>query len=267
MLENQNTLLNKTALIIGGTYGLGLCLSALLAQKGCNLILTGYTKEHIQKAKKKLGDFAVSLEVIKQDFSFENATNIDFRMLKTKIKKADILCISFGPYLKKTLKDTTISDWQNIIFCNLTLPGILISSALECWGGECVEKKKSQQKSILLFGVAGVQSIKGFATCPAYAAAKTALCSLTKSVAKDSAKSGVVCNAILPGFVEEAKDTYDTYTKEANTKEASTKDNNIKETKDRPTVLANSVAKAALFLLETKDINGQLLCVDSGFSA
>jgi NAD(P)-dependent dehydrogenase (short-subunit alcohol dehydrogenase family) len=97
--------------------------------------------------------------------------------------------------MRKPLSETSAADWQRIIGINLTLPGILVSSYIggmpaRGWG------------RILLFGGTNTGSIRGFTTTAPYVAAKTALGTLAKSVAKNASAYGVTCNVICPGLTD-----------------------------------------------------------------
>ena len=105
----------------------------------------------------------------------------------------DILVISWGPFDKIALQDTTAENWRFYVESNLIFPGIMVSLALP-------PMKSKGWGRILLFGGTNTGEIRGFLDNPAYGAAKTALGSLAKSVAKNAGKAGVICNVICPGL-------------------------------------------------------------------
>lgn len=130
---------------------------------------------------------------------------------------------------------------------NLAFPGMLVSSALphmrvEGWG------------RILLVGGTRTDSIRGFTSNAAYAAAKTGLASLVKSVALGYANQGISCNAICPGFV-------DTEYLESGVKEVLAAKN-----PDGKLISAGEIAELALFLLKNSLFNGAIIPADKGWS-
>jgi NAD(P)-dependent dehydrogenase (short-subunit alcohol dehydrogenase family) len=112
---------------------------------------------------------------------------------------------------------------------------------------------KKQFGRIIVFGGTRTNSINGFRTNSVYGGAKTALCSLVKSVAAEYGKYGITCNGILPGFIETE------YLSEE------TKLMLAKKMPQGKLIGAESIAETALFLLKQDAVNGVLLNVDEGW--
>mgnify|MGYP000918751515 CR=1 FL=1 len=134
-----------------------------------------------------------------------------------------------------------------IVYANLVFPGILVSAVLphmadRGWG------------RILLLGGTRTDIVRGFRTNAAYAAAKTGLSSLVKSVALDYASRGITCNAICPGFVDTE------YMDDAERETQASKN------PDGKLVSVGEIADSALFLLEKSVYNGTILPVDKGWT-
>ncbi len=107
----------------------------------------------------------------------------------------DILVIAFGPFLQKPLAETSAADWRRMAELNLALPGALASwllpgMARQRWG------------RMVFFGGTGTDTIKGFATNAAYAAAKTGLGVLAKSISLSYADEGIAAFVVCPGLVD-----------------------------------------------------------------
>ncbi len=219
----------KTALVIGGSGGIGREVAFQLVEAGAFVSVLG---RH-------------SLPGIEStELDMDNPDNLE--ILLARVEKTDILCIIRGPFLQKTLHETTPDEWVSIVYANLTLPGMLVSAALPYMS----EKKWGR---ILLFGGTGTDSICGFRTNAAYAAAKTGLSSLVKSVALSYADQGITCNAVCPGFVD--------------TEYISPEEKEIlaRKNPDGKLISTKEIGEAAVFLLKSSILNGVVLPVDKGW--
>jgi NAD(P)-dependent dehydrogenase (short-subunit alcohol dehydrogenase family) len=109
--------------------------------------------------------------------------------------RIDILAVAFGPFLRKSLAATSSSDWERLALLDLALPGALASAlfppmARRGWG------------RILLFGGTRTDGIRAYSTNAAYAAAKTGLAVLAKSLAAEGSGAGVGTVLVCPGLVD-----------------------------------------------------------------
>jgi len=220
----------KRAIVVGGTGGLGLAVSRRLQEAGADIVAVG--RHHVDK----LEIFEINL-----DIPSSHDTLIEY------VSTADILCVVRGPFLQKSLRDTSSADWDEVVSANLTFPGKLVSSCLpgmiaKRWG------------RILLFGGTRTDSIRGFRTNAAYAAAKTGLSSLAKSVALVHANDGITCNVLCPGLS-------DTEYLDAETRASLARKN-----PDGKLIGAKKIADAAFFLLANPECNGVTLPVDKGWA-
>jgi 3-hydroxybutyrate dehydrogenase len=220
----------KRAIVVGGTGGLGLAVSRRLQEAGAAVLAIG--RHHVDK-----------MEIF--EINLDNPSSHD--TLVEIVADVDILCVARGPFLQKSLCDMIPSEWDAIVSANLTFPGKLVSSSLpgmiaKQWG------------RILLFGGTRTDLIRGFRTNAAYAAAKTGLASLAKSVALEYAKDGITCNVICPGLSD---------TEYLN---AETRASLARKNPDGTLIGAQTIADAALFLLSNPECNGVAFPVDKGWA-
>ncbi len=243
----------KKALVIGGSGGIGKELSRLLVVSGASVIIHGghETPDFIRFIEdlQRIADVMdTHISVGKTTVFFENSDfSKECHALDTFLAQADILCVCFGPFLQKSLDTTTLEDWQRISLLNYALPGYCVSSALRYM----TERKWGR---ILLFGGTRTYSVNAFKTNAAYAGAKTAVCSLVRSVAGSYAIHGITCNALVPGFVETEYQGIDEKKKLADRFPGGS------------LITAAAVAKYGMFLLESQDLNGVLLNADRGWN-
>ncbi|MFP4363609.1 MAG: SDR family NAD(P)-dependent oxidoreductase [Spirochaetia bacterium] len=181
-----------SALIIGGSGGIGRELALSLAKSKCRIQITGgndkekllHTVEELKKFNKHSSGKLIQCN-----------TAVQWVQAATELLPVEILIVSFGPFIQKKLHNTDPSDWDQMSALNTALPGALISSVLP-------HMQEKQFGRILLFGGTGTDQCKAVKTTTAYTAAKTALNVIVKSVAREYAKYGISCNIVCPGFVE-----------------------------------------------------------------
>ncbi|MDE6068435.1 MAG: SDR family oxidoreductase [Treponemataceae bacterium] len=166
--------------------------------------------------------------------------------LKSALKKSEILCICYGPFLQKKIAQTSAQEWLWTAKLNLALPGILAGYAARFM-------KRRGFGRILFFGGTRTNQINGFKTNAAYAAAKTGIASLAKSFALEFGESGISTAAIFPGFVQTE------YVSEKKRAEYE------KLLGGKKMIRADEIARAALFLLSDSNLNGTLLEMDGGW--
>ncbi|GMO68212.1 MAG: SDR family oxidoreductase [Treponemataceae bacterium] len=218
----------KNAFVVGGSGGIGAFIAKALS---AHFAVTTHGRKKAD---------------IPYEFTEDSCGALVASPVYAHAQKADVLCICYGPFLQASVEATAPAQWQSLVFWNLTMPGILTSAALphmrQCGFGR-----------ILLFGGTGTDSIGGFRTNAAYAAAKTGLCSLVKSVALEYAQYGITANAILPGFVRTE------YTDSATQKTLEQK------MPQKKLITPEEIAKSALHLILSPEINGALLTIDAGW--
>lgn len=112
-----------------------------------------------------------------------------------RMSEPDILVVAYGPFLRATLAETAAEDWSRLALLDLALPGALASALLpgmsaRRWG------------RMLFFGGTRTDGIRAYRSNAAYAAAKTGLSVLVKSLAAEGAPDNVAAIAICPGLVD-----------------------------------------------------------------
>lgn len=236
----MDTLRGKTALVVGGTSGIGSWIAEALVREGVSVTVQG--RRHPQRLS------ALCRHGIVHTLLCNLQKSSCVKQLCVHAASSDILCIAYGPFLQKPLDATTAEDWEETVYANLTLPGILVSAALPAM-------KERQWGRILLFGGTETQILRGFKTNAVYGAAKTGLMSLVRSISMVYAAYGITANAICPGFT-------DTGLLPEETRRAWAQKN-----PDSTLVTPEVIAEAALFLLKKSEYNGVLMPIDKGWSS
>lgn len=180
----------KTAVVIGGTSGIGLTLSMGLAEAGANVVPTGRRADLVQAAVNEIQQLG------RRSLAFE--CNVTQRASVEALHSAvcqefghvDILINSAGITRRTPTLDVSEKEWNEIFETNLS--GTL--RACQIFGRKMMERKYGR-----IINIASVSSGRGFFEVAAYAASKAAVVSLTKTLAVEWARQGVCVNAIAPG--------------------------------------------------------------------
>lgn len=241
----------KKAVVVGGSGGIGAELSLMLAQAGAAVLVHGgHSRQKLcalMMALERASPKAAPHQSLVQEITAKSLPQFPSSPLMGHIREADILCVAFGPFLQKSLEETTPDQWIDTTLLNYALPGICVSAALP-------RMKHKGWGRILLFGGSRTHSIAAFRTNAAYAGAKTAVCSLVRSTAAHYSPWGITCNGILPGLTETEYQSPELLAELARKNPSGT------------IIPAQTVAAAAMNLLSTKEINGALLNVDDGWA-
>ena len=183
-------LTNTTAVVIGGTSGIGLALAHGLAQAGANVVATGRREELVKKVSAEI--VALGRRSLAQACDVTDNASID-RLLQSACKEfgsVQILVNCAGRTKKMATLDFPESDWNAILETNLT--GTL--RACRVFGRHMVEQRYGR-----IVNIASISSLVSLYQVAAYSASKAAVASLTKSLAIEWAPSGVCVNALVPG--------------------------------------------------------------------
>ena len=183
-------LTNKTAVVIGGTSGIGLALARGLAQAGANVVATGRREELVRRVATEI--VGLGRRSLAQACDVTDNASIE-RLLESSRKEfgsVQILVNCAGRTKKMPILDFPESEWNAIIETNLT--GTL--RACRVFGRHMVEQRYGR-----IVNIASISSLVSLYQVAAYSASKAAVASLTKSLAIEWAPSGVCVNALVPG--------------------------------------------------------------------
>ena len=175
----------KTALVTGAESGIGKKIVEKFLKEGCNVIATNFSKVKLLNKK--------NLEYFNLDVTEEDQWKDLKKYLDKRYKKIDILINSAGIRISGTLETTSLQLWNHIINTNTTSIFLGCKYMLPLL-------KKSQNSTIV--NLASVTSIRGVKNMLAYAASKSAIVTLTSSLALDLAKFKIRVNAVAPGAID-----------------------------------------------------------------
>ena len=242
-------LTGKTAIVTGGSRGIGRAISLCLAEEGANVavIYAGNTAaaEETQKAIAEKGGQAIAIQC---DVANEDAVTAMMKQVKEQFGSIDILVNNAGITRDGLLMRMKTSDWQAVLDTNLT--GTFFCT-------KAVTKIMMKQRSGAIVNLTSVVGLTGNAGQANYAAAKSGIIGFTKSVAKELASRGIRVNAVAPGCID---------TDMTAVLSDAVKDEMLKTIPLGRVAQPEEVAKAVLFLVSdcASYITGQVLNVDGG---
>lgn len=178
----------KTAVITGGTTGIGLATARLFINEGARVVVTGRAAATIKTAQAELGDKAI---VIHSD-----ATSLpDMDALAEKVKetfgKLDVLFVNAGYARFVPFEAVNEEVYDEMLNLNAKGPYFIVQKLVPLM----------PEGSSVVF-TTSIANVKGMPSNSAYGAAKAALRAFTRSLATELLPRGIRVNAVSPGPIE-----------------------------------------------------------------
>ncbi|MEQ9230609.1 MAG: SDR family oxidoreductase [Cyclobacteriaceae bacterium] len=181
---------NKTALITGGTKGIGYGIAESMLKEGMNVVITGRTQESIDEAVELLQKTG-NASGIKADVRHEAAMQSVADFAVEKYGSLDVLIANAGVGHFASIEDLTMKQWQETIDVNLTGVFTSVKASLPAL-------KSSKGYVITIGSLAGTNFFAGGA---AYNASKFGIAGFTQAMMLDVRHHGINVSTIMPGSV------------------------------------------------------------------
>jgi NAD(P)-dependent dehydrogenase (short-subunit alcohol dehydrogenase family) len=181
---------SKTAVVIGGTSGIGLALAKGLAIAGADVVPTGRRRQLVEETADEISKLGRKSLAMDSDVGDRASLEALCERVLQEFGKVDILVNCAGVTQRMPVLDQEEAEWNRILDTNLN--GTLRSC--QVFGRQMVERKYGR-----IINIASLTSEVAFYEVAAYAASKSAVASLTKSLAIEWARHGVCVNALVPG--------------------------------------------------------------------
>lgn len=238
----------KTALITGGTKGIGKAIALAFLQKGYEVVLN-YDRDEAAalSAQEEFNMMGYCPLLIRADVSDEAEVSAMMREFFSVYGRLDILVNNAGISRVNVIQNTTAEEWDRIF-------GVNVRGAFLCCR-EAVDKMLGLGGCII--NVASIWGEVGASCEVAYSASKGALIAFTKALAKELAPSRIRVNCVSPGVIDTAMNSH-----LSSTEMEGLIDQIPLGRLGRP----EEVADACVFLAETPYVTGEVLSVGGGFA-
>jgi NAD(P)-dependent dehydrogenase (short-subunit alcohol dehydrogenase family) len=181
---------SKTAVVIGGTSGIGLALAKGLAAAGADVVPSGRRRDMVEAAAEEIGKIGRASLAVTCDVADRSTLEELLETACEEFGKIDILVNSAGITQRMPVLEMSEEDWEAILETNLT--GTLRSC--QVFGCHMVKNRSGR-----IINIASLTSFLSMYEVAAYSASKAAVASLTKSLAVEWARYRVCVNALVPG--------------------------------------------------------------------
>lgn len=183
----------KTAIVTGGTRGIGAAVAALLAEHGAAVVVSGRDAARLQNAVQELEERGASVHGVVADAAKREDADRLVEAAKERYGRLDLLVNNAGITRDGLLIRMKDDDWDRVMEVNLRGAFLMTRAAA---------KLMVRQRSGRIINIASTAGAMGSPGQANYSAAKAGLIGFTKATARELAHWGVLVNAVAPGLIE-----------------------------------------------------------------
>lgn len=254
MTDKLFDLRGKTALITGGTHGIGMAIGITLGKAGAKIVVNDIAEEKLESSKKAYKEAGIDVYTLIFDVTDENAVDKGISEIEENVGPIDILVNNAGIIKRIPILDMPVDDFKQVIDIDLVAPLIVAKRVVP----GMIERRKGK-----IINMCSMMSVYGRNTVSAYASAKGGLKLLTANMCCEWAKYNIQINGIGPGYIATAQT--------APIREGNHPFNDLVMTRTPAGRWGEpeDVGNAALFLASQASnfVNGHVLYVDGGILA
>ncbi|OHW61800.1 3-oxoacyl-[acyl-carrier-protein] reductase FabG [Andreesenia angusta] len=184
----------KTAVVTGGSRGIGRSISENLAREGYNVVINYRNSEqNAEELKERLLSEGFSVDIFRADVSVACEAESLIEFAKMRFGGLDVLVNNAGIAEIKLFTDITDEDWDKMIRTNLNSVFYCSKHAL---------KYMLPQKSGKIINISSIWGLIGASCEVHYSVTKAGIIALTKSLAKELGPSNIHVNCVAPGVID-----------------------------------------------------------------
>lgn len=188
-LDRLFSLGGRTALITGGSSGIGLAIARALGLQGAAIVLAARGTRALAQAAGTLHAEKIAARTLTADLALEN--DVDGLAAALGDTAIDILVHAAGMNLRRPFASVTAGEFDVTLAVHLRAPFLLAQRFAPGMAG------RGWGRIVL---IASLQSARAFPDSAPYGAAKGGIVQLARAIAEAWSRHGVTCNAIAPGF-------------------------------------------------------------------
>ena len=186
-------LTGKTAIVTGGTRGIGLAIVKKYLENGANVAVAGSRKESVDKALAQLSEYEGRVMGIWPDLCSPEEAAAAFASVKEEFGSLDILANNAGLSSRTSLYDYTLEEFSKIM--DLNVKAVFVCS-------QAAARIMKEQGGGVIINTSSMVSAYGQPSGCAYPTSKFAVNGLTRSLARELAKDHIRVNAVAPGVTK-----------------------------------------------------------------
>ena len=242
----------KTAIVTGGTSGIGFSTAQAFLEKGAKVVVVGRNAQSGENAVAELSKISADVVFYQGDTSDESSVKglVDFAV--EKFGSLDVMVNNAGIGIHGTVDELSADDWAKVIAINLN--GVFYGTKYAA-----IQMKK-QGKGGAIISTSSIEGVIGDPLIPSYCAAKGGVNQLAKSSALSLAKDGIRVNTVNPGYVDTPLVSVEAIGQELH-------DALVAMHPLGRFAKPEEIAHAIIFLAENDFITGTHLIVDGGYTA
>ncbi|HKK45799.1 MAG TPA: glucose 1-dehydrogenase [Balneolaceae bacterium] len=184
----------KTALVTGGSKGIGFGIAEALAREECNLAICARHSSELEAAAKKLREHAVTVLPVTADLTRQPDIDKLVKEVREELGPVDILVNNAGTIGQNgTLEDTPLDEWRSLFELNLF--------AVVSLTKQIIPQMREQGRGRII-NVSSENGTQPYPDMIHYSASKGALDNFSKALSKQYGDDGILVNTISPAFIK-----------------------------------------------------------------
>jgi acetoacetyl-CoA reductase len=184
----------RVAIVTGGARGIGAAITTALAESGAH-VAAGYSRdeEAAKRIRKDLSGLGHSVSIHQGNVGEPEDCKRVVEDVLAAYGRVDFLVNNAGVTVDKTVRKMTVEEWHAVLRINLSGAFYMVKAVLDHM------LERGSGRIVCISSVIGETGSIGQAN---YAASKSGLFGLTKSLALETARKGITVNCVAPGFIE-----------------------------------------------------------------